>query len=207
MKKEEIVIEDGTVSWFYGEQVPSGFYWVLLDVQENKNRFTDTAYLVSQWQGAILVGGSDVYKRSPKRAPAEGSCFAVPGAPRHYSLKLKCFYSFEEAEKFVASGKTDAGWEVDYDWTWMTEKYLSNVEFIQEKKIRGLTIDRIWFDETYKINPKSWDFKAHTNPFNEPTEQQRIAQRQVDLNKAKISKLEKELKDLRELQKLLKGLR
>jgi len=32
--KETVAIKDGSVHWFYGEQVPEGFYWVLLDVVE-----------------------------------------------------------------------------------------------------------------------------------------------------------------------------
>lgn len=204
--KETIAIKDGSVHWFHGEQVPSGFYWVLLDVQENKNRFTDTAYLVSQWQGAILVGGSDVYKRSPKGAPAEGSCFAVPCAPRHYSLKLKCFYSFEEAEKFVEEDKEESVHTAQHDWRFLVkDPYFVNrkVLFVKEMpvKIQGSQYDHLWFEEV------SSTFTLPVIQSKEQTEQQRIAQRQVDLNKAKISKLEKELKDLRELQKLLKGLR
>ena len=193
MKKEEIVIEDGTVSWFYGEQVPSGFYWVVLDVIATLERKPplDDKWLAAQWQGAILTAGSVVKKSSPKFAPQVGASFVQQENPRAYKLKLKCFYSFEEAEKFAESGQADAGWVAEYDWAWMHAAELSNVKFVQEKK------DDIWIHEC---------FPDDSYP-QEQTEQQRIAQRQVDLNKAKISKLEKELKDLRELQKLLKGLR
>lgn len=205
MKKEEIVIEDGTVSWFYGEQVPAGFYWVVLDVTATFERVSppDDKWFITQWQGAILTTGSVVKKSSPKFAPRIGACFVQKGTPHTYKLKLKCFYSFEEAEKFVASGKADAGWEANYDWTWMAEKYLSNVEFIQEKKQQ----DDIKYTFSGRSGGKSFFSNIWINEWPEQTEQQRIAQRQVDLNKAKISKLEKELKDLRELQKLLKGLR
>ena len=193
MKNEEIVIEDGSVHWFYGEQVPAGFYWVVLDVIATIERKPplDGKWFAAQWQGAILTAGSVVKKSSPKFAPQVGASFVQQENPRAYKLKLKCFYSFEEAEKFAESGKVDAGWVTDYDWAWMHAAELSNVKFVQEKK------DDIWIHEC---------FPDDSYP-QEQTEQQRIAQRQVDLNKAKISKLEKELKDLRELQKLLKGLR
>lgn len=201
MQKEIIEIEDGNISCFYGEQVPSGFYWVVLDVIENTKRATDINYLASCWQGAILVGGSTVYKQSPQRSPLVGSSFAVNSDPYHYELQLKCFYKLEDAEKFVADGKADAGFESDYDWRFLVkEPYYKNtkVQFTKTlDKIQGNKHDVIWVNEAW-ID----DFYQR-----EQTERQRIAQRQVDLNKAKISKLEKELKDLRELQKLLKGLR
>lgn len=214
MKKEIIEIEDGNISCFYGEQVPSGFYWVVLDVTESTKRATDINYLASCWQGAILVAGSAVYKQSPQRSPLVGSSFAVNGDPYHYELKLKCFYKLEDAEKFVSEGKAVAGFESDYDWRFLVkEPYYKNtkVQFtktldeIQEDnhdlvwildKIQGMNHDLVWMNECPDDSYQQ-----------EQTEQQRIAQRQVDLNKAKISKLEKELKDLRELQKLLKGLR
>jgi len=209
----EIVLEDGSVNWFYGEDVPAGFYWVVLDVKEKYNSnpsdySIDPNWFVQAWQGAILTTGSTVKKSSLKGCPAIGSSFVSTDCerPNQYKLKLKCFYSFEEAEKFVASGKADAGWEADYDWAGMSWN-LTPFKFVQEKKIQGIALDKIWFNEAYKINPKSWDFKVRTSHFNEPTENQRIAQRQVDLNSARITKLEKELKDLRELQKLLKGMR
>lgn len=212
MQKEEIVIEDGTVSWFYGEQVPAGFYWVVLDAVAafERDGRVDDKWFATQWQGAILTAATVV--------TLFGACFVQRETPRAYKLKLKCFYSFEEAEKFVASGKADDGWEADYDWAGISWN-LTPFKFVQEKKQHDDLLDAIkysfaprfggksWINEAYKINPKSWDFKARTSHFNEPTEQQRIAQRQVDLNSTKITKLEKELKDLRELQKLLKGLR
>ena len=193
MKNEEIVIEDGSVHWFYGEQVPAGFYWVVLDVIATIERKPplDGKWFAAQWQGAILTAGSVVKKSSPKFAPQVGASFVQQENPRAYKLKLKCFYSFEEAEKFAESGKADAGWVTDYDWAWLATTELFHVKFVQEKK------DDIWIHEC---------FPDDSYP-QEQTEQQRIAQRQVDLNKAKISKLEKELKDLRELQKLLKGMR
>lgn len=200
MKKEIIEIEDGNISCFYGEQVPSGFYWVVLDVMESNKRATDINYLASYWKGAILVGGSAVYKQSPQRSPLVGSSFVVNGDPYHYELQLKCFYKLEDAEKFVSEGKADAGFESDYDWRFVVkEPYYKNIKVQFTKtsdKIQGMNHDLVWMNE--------WPDDSYQQ---EQTEQQRIAQRQVDLNKAKISKLEKELKDLRELQKLLKGLR
>lgn len=192
MKKEEIVIEDGTVNWFYGEQVPAGFYWVVLDVTATLEREfpLDDKWFTAQWQGAILTAGSVVKKSSPKFAPQVGSCFVQRATPGAYKLKLKCFYSLEEAEKFVESGQADAGWTADYSWTWMPMPRLSNTKFVREKK------SDVWVNE--------WPDDSYQQ---EQTSQQRIAQRQVDLNAAKITKLEKELKDLRELQKLLKGMR
>lgn len=209
MQKEQIVIEDGTVSWFYGEQVPAGFYWVVLDVSAEFERESpvDDKWFTAQWQGAILTAGSVVKKSSPKFAPRVGASFVQRGNPRAYKLKLRCFYSFEEAEKFVESGQADAGWMATYAWTWMHTVELSNVKFVQERKIQGITFDKVWLDESAEIDIGYWDFKTLRSHFNEQTSQQRIAQRQVDLNAAKITKLEKELKDLRELQKLLKGLR
>lgn len=208
MQKEEIVIGDGTVSWFYGEQVPAGFYWVVLDVIATLERLPplDDKWFAAQWQGAILTAGSVVKKSSPKFAPQVGACFVQKEAPHVYKLKLKCFYSFEEAEKFRESGKADAGWMATYDWTGME---LFHAKFIQEKKQQ----DEIKYTFSGRAGGKSYFSNIWINEWpddsyqQEQTEQQRIAQRQVDLNKAKISKLEKELKDLRELQKLLKGLR
>lgn len=192
MKKEEIVIEDGAVNWFYGEQVPAGFYWIVLDVTSAFERKfpLDDKWFTAQWQGAILTAGSVVKKSSPKFAPQVGASFVQRATPGAYKLKLKYFYSLEEAEKFVESGQADAGWTADYSWTWMPVTGLSNVRFVQEKK-NDIRVNE-WPDDSYQ---------------QEQTSQQRIAQRQVDLNAAKITKLEKELKDLRELQKLLKGLR
>ena len=206
MKNEEIVIEDGSVHWFYGEQVPEGFYWVLLDVVEKRSSIrTEIASFVSQWKGAILVEGSDVYKRSPKGAPAVGSCFAMRSDPYHFGLALMCFYNLEDAEKFVASNELNSEHHANYDWRFLTEDYYKDreVSYVKEepKKIQGIEYDRIWFDEQCNY------FSIPVTQTKEQTEQQRIAQRQVDFNKAKITKLEKELKDLRQLQKLLKGLR
>ena len=212
MKNEEIVIEDGTVSWFYGEQVPAGFYWVVLDVIATIERKPplDGKWFAAQWQGAILTAGSVVKKSSPKFAPQVGASFVQQENPRAYKLKLKCFYSFEEAEKFAESCQADAGWEANYDWSWMDTTKLFHVNFIQEKKKQ----DDIEYTFSYRGGGKSFfnnvwfDESTPDDSYQqEQTEQQRIAQRQVDLNKAKISKLEKELKDLRELQKLLKGMR
>lgn len=197
MQKEIIEIEDGNISCFYGEQVPSGFYWVVLDVIAG---FDDEEWFATQWQGAILTAGSVVKKSSPKFAPRVGACFVQRGTPYHYQLQLKCFYKLEDAEKFVSEGKADAGFESDYDWRFIVkEPYYKNIKVQFTKtsdKIQGMNHDLVWMNE--------WPDDSYQQ---EQTEQQRIAQRQVDLNKAKISKLEKELKDLRELQKLLKGLR
>lgn len=203
MQKEIIEIEDGNISCFYGEQVPAGFYWVVLDVIATSERLPplDDKWFAAQWQGAILTAGSVVKKSSPKFAPQVGSSFVQRETPYHYELQLKCFYKLEDAEKFVADGKADAGFESDYDWRFLVkEPYYKNtkVQFTKTlDKIQGNKHDVIWVNETW-ID----DFYQR-----EQTERQRIAQRQVDLNKAKISKLEKELKDLRELQKLLKGMR
>ena len=214
MKKEIIEIEDGNISCFYGEQVPSGFYWVVLDVMESTERATDIHYLTNRWQGAILVGGSAVYKQSPQRSPLVGSSFVVNGDPYHYELQLKCFYKLEDAEKFVSEGKADAGFESDYDWRFIVkEPYYKNIKVQFTKtsdeiqgnnqdlvwlldKIQGMNHDLVWMNE--------WSDDSYQR---EQTEEQRIAQRQVDLNSARITKLEKELKNLRELQKLLKGMR
>ena len=197
MKKEIIEIEDGNISCFYGEQVPSGFYWVVLDVIAG---FDDDKFFATQWQGAILTAGSVVKKSSPKFAPRVGKCFVQKETPYHYELQLKCFYKLEDAEKFVSEGKAGAGFESDYDWRFLVkEPYYKNIEVQFTKtldKIQGMNHDLIWINE--------WPDDSYQQ---EQTEQQRIAQRQVDLNKAKITKLEKELKDLRELQKLLKGMR
>lgn len=212
MKKEEIVIEDGTVNWFYGEQVPAGFYWVVLDVTATLEREfpLDDKWFTAQWQGAILTAGSVVMKSSPKFAPQVGSCFVQRATPGAYKLKLKCFYSLEEAEKFRESGQADAGWTADYSWTWLPMTGLSNTKFVQEKNKQ----DDTKYTFSCRAGGKSFFSNVWINESwlgeyckQQQTSQQRIAQRQVDLNAAKITKLEKELKDLRELQKLLKGLR
>lgn len=222
MQKEEIVIEDGTVSWFYGEQVPAGFYWVVLDVIATREREStvDDKWFTAQWQGAILTAGSVVEKSSQKFAPRVGACFVQKGTPHAYKLKLKCFYSLEEAEEFRESGKADAGWMATYDWTWME---LFHVKFKQlpapTNSVAPNITGNLVAGDTLTVSNGTWGGKSLFNGIRihecwlgasyqrEQTEQQRIAQRQVDLNKAKISKLEKELKDLRELQKLLKGMR
>ncbi len=193
----------GFVHKFFGEQVPEGFYWVLVDAKYNGNQPPDWAatpesWFVDQWCGAILGEESEVIKPSPKGTPVKGGSFtSYDGSPKNmYSLTLKCFETLEEAEEYVKIG--DFSERLLYDWTWHPDALVS-VDFVKKtQKIRGINADRLWFDE-------SW------NMFNPPTEEEiekkRITQRQVDLNSAKITKLEKELKDLRELQKLLKGMR
>lgn len=193
----------GFVHKFFGEQVPDGFYWVLVDAEYNKDEpigFAETpdSWFVDQWRGAILGKESEVIKPSPKGTPQKGGSFtSCDGKTKNlYSLTLKCFETLEEAEKFVKIGQYTK--YPKYDWTWRSTS-TENVDFVKKtQKIRGIKADLLWFDE-------SW------NTFNPPTEEEiekkRITQRQVDLNSAKITKLEKELKDLRELQKLLKGMR
>ena len=200
----------GYVHKFFGEQVPDGFYWVLVDAKYNANEPTGFAgtpdsWFVDQWRGAILGKESEVIKPSPKGTPVKGGSFtSYDGSPKNmYSLTLKCFETLEEAEEFVKIGQYEK--YPKYDWTWR-ESSTENIDFVKKtQKIRGIKADRLWFDESEKIASMSW------NTFNPPTEEEiekkRITQRQVDLNSAKITKLEKELKDLRELQKLLKGMR
>ena len=193
----------GFVHKFFGEQVPEGFYWVLVDAKYNGNQppgwaATPESWFVDQWCGAILGEESEVIKPSPKGTPVKGGSFtSYDGRTKNmYSLTLKCFETLEEAEEYVKIG--DFSETLMYDWTWRSTS-TENVDFVKKtQKIQGIKADLLWFDE-------SW------NTFNPPTEEEiekkRITQRQVDLNSAKITKLEKELKDLRELQKLLKGMR
>ncbi len=200
----------GFVHKFFGEQIPGGFYWVLVDAKYNGNQPPDWAatpesWFVDQWCGAILGEESEVIKPSPKGTPVKGGSFtSYDGSPKNmYSLTLKCFETLEEAEEFVKIGKYSK--YHTYDWTGHPDSH-STVDFVSKtKKIKGIKLDHWWIDEAEKIALTSW------NTFNPPTEEEiekkRITQRQVDLNSAKITKLEKELKDLRELQKLLKGMR
>ena len=193
----------GFVHKFFGEQIPGGFYWVLVDVEYNKDEPIVLAdipdsWFVDQWRGAILRKESEVIKPSPKGSPKQGGSFtSYDGRTKNmYSLTLKCFETLEEAEEYVKIG--DFSETPMHDWTWCSTS-TENVDFVKKtQKIRGIKVDLFWFDE-------SW------NTFNPPTEEElekkRITQRQVDLNSARITKLEKELKDLRELQKLLKGMR
>lgn len=203
----------GLVHKFFGEQVPDGFFWVLLDAKYNKQgesigfAGTPDSWFVEQWQGCILGGKSAVIKPSPRGVPAVDSSFIgySEDSKNLYTLTLKCFETLEEAKEFVKKG--DFSEKVMYNWSW-SPNGTSSVDFVKKpKKTQGTTFDNVWFNESSKINLNSFGFKVRTSHFNEPTENQRIAQRQVDLNSAKITKLEKELKDLRELQKLLKGMR
>lgn len=202
----------GLVHKFFGEQVPDGFYWVLLKAERNNtwNRYASAAtdeWLSEQWQGTIVGDKTQVIEPSPKGTPSRPSKFiCYDGSIKNmYKLTLKCFETLEEAKEFVKKG--DFSEKVKYNWSWIPD-VPSSVDFVKKpKKIQGIAFDSIWFNESNKIDLKSFDFKVRTSHFNEPTEEQRIAQRQVDLNAAKITKLEKELKDLRELQKLLKGMR
>lgn len=202
----------GLVHKFFGEQVPDGFFWVLLKAEQN-NTWTRYAsaptdeWFSEQWQGAIIGDKTQVIEPSPKGTPARSAKFTCydNSIKNMYKLTLKCFETLEEAKEFVK--KCDFSENPKYNWAWNLD-VLSIVDFVKKpKKIQGIRFDSIWFNEANKVNLNSFDFKVRTSHFNDPTEEQRIAQRQVDLNKAKISKLEKELKDLRELQKLLKGLR
>jgi hypothetical protein len=202
----------GLVHKFFGEQVPDGFFWVLLKAQQNStwtryaNAPTDE-WFSEQWQGTILGDKTQVIEPSPKGTPARSAKFiCYDGSIKNkYKLTLKCFETLEEAKEFVKKG--DFSEKVKYNWSWNPDG-TSGVAFVKKsKKTQGVTFDSTWYNETNKVNIKSFDFKVRTNHFNEPTEEQRIAQRQVDLNSARITKLEKELKDLRELQKLLKGMR
>ena len=210
MTQKEKFEPAGFVHKFFGEQIPGGFYWVLVDAKYNGNQPPDWAatpesWFVDQWCGAILGEESEVIKPSPKGTPVKGGSFtSYDGSPKNmYSLTLKCFETLEEAEKYVKIG--DFSEILMYNWTWRPDPH-SSVDFVNKtKKIRGIKLDHWWIDEASKISLTSW------NNFNPPTEEEiekkRITQRQVDLNSAKITKLEKELKDLRELQKLLKGMR
>lgn len=204
----------GFVHKFFGEQVPGGFYWVLLDVEYNKDEPIVLAeipdsWFVDQWRGAILGKESEVIKPSPKGAPEQRGRFtSYDGRTKNmYSLTLKCFETLEEAEEYVKIGQYTK--YPTYDWTWHSDSH-STIDFVKKsKKIHDDRFDAV----RYYFNPlqsgKSWfdEFPKFNPPSPEQTEQQRIAQRQVDLNSARITKLEKELKDLRELQKLLKGMR
>ncbi len=167
------------------------------------------SWFVDQWRGAILGKESEVIKPSPKGTPKKGGSFtSYDGWTKNmYSLTVKCFETLEEAEEYVKNGNFSE--TLMYDWTWRPEPY-SSIDFVKKsKKIHDDRFDAV----RYYFNPlqsgKSWfdEFPKFNPPSPEQTEQQRIAQRQVDLNSAKITKLEKELKDLRELQKLLKGMR
>ena len=210
MTQKEKFVPAGFVHKFFGEQIPGGFYWVLVDAKYNGNQPPDWAatpesWFVDQWCGAILGEESEVIKPSPKGTPVKGGSFtSYDGSPKNmYSLTLKCFETLEEAEKYVKIG--DFSERLMYDWTWHPDPH-STIDFVNTtKKIKGIKLDHCWIDEASKISLTSW------NNFNPPTEEEiekkRITQRQVDLNSAKITKLEKELKDLRELQKLLKGMR
>lgn len=210
MWDKEKVEPAGFVHKFFGEQVPDGFYWVLVDAKYNKDEpigfaGTPDSWFVDQWRGAILGKESEVIKPSPKGTPQQGCSFtSCDGRTKNlYSLTLKCFETLEEAEKYVKIG--DFSERVMYSWTWRPDPH-SSVDFVNKtKKIKGIKLDHWWIDEASKISLTSW------SNFNPPTEEEiekkRITQRQVDLNSAKITKLEKELKDLRELQKLLKGMR
>lgn len=214
MTQKEKFEPAGFVHKFFGEQVPDGFYWVLVDAKYNGNQPPDWAatpesWFVDQWCGAILGEESEVIKPSPKGTPVKGGSFtSYDGSPKNmYSLTLKCFETLEEAEKYVKIG--DFSETLMYDWTWRSTS-TENVDFVKKpKKIHDDRFDAV----RYYFNPlqsgKSWfdEFPKFNPPSPEQTEQQRIAQRQVDLNSAKITKLEKELKNLRELQKLLKGMR
>ncbi len=200
----------GFVHKFFGEQIPDGFYWVLVDAKYNGSvprgfAGAPDSWFVDQWRGAILGKESEVIKPSPKGTPKKGGSFtSYDGKIKNlYSLTLKCFETLEEAEEYVKIG--DFSETLMYDWTWHPDSH-SSVDFVNTtKKIKGIKLDHWWIDESEKIALTSW------NTFNPPTEEEiekkRITQRQVDLNSAKITKLEKELKDLRELQKLLKGMR
>ena len=202
----------GLVHKFFGEQVPDGFYWVLLKAEQN-NTWTRYAsapndhWFSEQWQGTIVGDKTQVIEPSPKGTPSRSAKFTChDGSIKNmYKLTLKCFETLEEAKEFVKKG--DFSEKVMYNWSWIPVS-VNSVDFVKKpKKTQGTTFDNVWFNESSKINLNSFGFKVRTSHFNEPTEEQRIAQRQVDLNSAKITKLEKELKDLRELQKLLKGLR
>lgn len=207
MTQKEKFEPAGFVHKFFGEQIPGGFYWVLVDVEYNKDEPIVLAdipdsWFVDQWRGAILRKESEVIKPSPKGAPKQGGSFTSYGGwtKNMYSLTLKCFETLEEAEEYVKIG--DFSETPMYDWRSTSTE---NIDFV--KKSKTVTFKpRAWgFDESEKITLTSW------NTFNPPTEEEiekkRITQRQVDLNSDKITKLEKELKDLRELQKLLKGMR
>ena len=214
MTQKEKFEPAGFVHKFFGEQVPDGFYWVLVDAKYNGNESigfagTPDSWFVDQWRGAILGKESEVIKPSPKGTPQKGGSFTSCGGKTKnmYSLTLKCFETLGEAEKYVKIG--DFSETLMYDWTWHPDPQ-SSVDFVNKtKKIHDDRFDAV----RYYFNPlqsgKSWfdEFPKFNPPSPEQTEQQRIAQRQVDLNSAKITKLEKELKDLRELQKLLKGMR
>ena len=199
----------GFVHKFFGEQIPGGFYWVLVDVEYNKDEPIVLAdipdsWFVDQWRGAILRKESEVIKPSPKGSPKQGGSFtSYDGRTKNmYSLTLKCFETLEEAEEYVKIG--DFSETPMYDWTGCSTS-TENVDFVKKSKTVTFKPRAGWFDESEKIALTSW------NTFNPPTEEEiekrRITQRQVDLNSARITKLEKELKDLRELQKLLKGMR
>ena len=210
MTQKEKFKPAGFVHKFFGEQVPDGFYWVLLDAKYNGNEprgfaGTPDSWFVDGWRGAILGEESEVIKPSPKGSPVKGGSFtSYDGSPKNmYSLTLKCFETLEEAEEYVKIGQYTE--YPMYDWTWKPDS-TAGFDFVKKPKTvtfkRG---DQWWFNEPSNISLTSW------NNFNPPTEEElekkRITQRQVDLNSAKITKLEKELKDLRELQKLLKGMR
>lgn len=203
MLNKEKVEPAGQVHKFFGEQVPDGFFWVLLDAKYNKQgqsigfEGTPDSWFVERWKGAILGGESVVIKPSPSGVPAFDSTFNdYLGNKNLYTLTLKCFETLKEATEFVKKG--DFSEKPMYDWTYRPDS-VTSVDFVKKpQKIQCIKYDKFWFDE-------SWTYVFQD--FAKQTENQRIAQRQVDLNSAKITKLEKELKNLRELQKLLKGMR
>lgn len=164
--------------------LPKGNYKLVIAVNI-KSDWKKTNTLNNVWDLCILGPDNTCVERSLKGSPGIGSSFYYGHKRSDYTLTIyEGDFEFCQKMKKVLQATPKLHQEL--------KKELND---LFRSKITGTSIDYCWWEE------------FNTWPDDSPklqTEDQRIAQKHVDLNKVKISKLEKELKDLRELQKFLK---
>lgn len=171
-------------------ELPKGNYKLVIAVN-SKSDWQKTNTLNNVWDLCILGPDNTCVERSLKGSPGIGSTFYDP----KYGEKRSPFaLSIYEGDfEFCQNMK-----KVLQEMPKLHKELKEELNELFRSKITGTFFDSCWWEEAGEFN--TW----HDDTPKIQTEDQRIAQKHVDLNKAKITKLEKELKDLRELQKFLK---
>jgi len=168
-----------------------GKYKLVIAVNGSAGHFNNDNIKNNVWDLCILGPDNTCVEKSLKGFPDIGSTFYDPCFGRVSSDYILTIYEgdFEFCQKMKKVLQATPK---------LHQELKEELNDLSQPKIIGTSIDYCWWEEAGEFN--TWPDDTPK----EQTEDQRIAQKHVDLNKAKIAKLEKELKDLRELQKFLK---
>ena len=75
MTQKEKFEPAGFVHKFFGEQIPGGFYWVLVDAKYNGNQPPDWAATPESWRVCIIVQSLMLIALASSKKPC--TCFCV----------------------------------------------------------------------------------------------------------------------------------